>query len=568
MPEKSWYRFYDKGVPIRPDFEELPLPSFLERAASRFPSRPATIFLNQNLTYGRLKDHVDRLATALTALGVVRDSRVAIHLPNLPQTAISVMAVLSLGAQVVMTNPLNVSRELEEQWTDAECTVVITTDFLYNRHIAQIHNNLTIRHYIVASIPDYLSFPVRPLAALKLRRRRPSLLTRMPRGPEFHSFKSLIRWSPACPPRPVIRMDDAALLQYTGGTTGRSKGAILTHGNLSYNVQQMHFWFPGLKDGGEVFLSVLPQFHIFGFTVALLLPIFAGATMVVMPNPRDIPIIIKNIKKHRVTLFPAVPAIFKAINSYSKISRKDVRSLKWSFAGGAPLPIDTLQRFEELTGGKLVEGYGLTEASPLTHANPLGGKRKAGSIGIPVPGTDAKIVDTNNGIGECAPGEEGELIVRGPQIMQGYYNNPEETAQALRNGWLHTGDLAMMDEDGFVTIVGRKKDMILASGYNIYPDEIDSILMEHPAITEACTIGVPDPKRGETVKSFVVLKPGETVTEEEIISYCKKQLAAYKVPRLIDFRETLPKSGILKFLRRVLREEELAEIQKCHREID
>ena len=287
------------------------------------------------------------------------------------------------------------------------------------------------------------------------------------------------------------------------------------------------------------------------------MPMLLGGAIVLVPNPRDIPLIVKNIVKHRVTLFPAVPAIYNAVNQQPGIEKVDMSSIKVCNSGSAPLPVDVLKRFEELTGGKITEGYGLTETSPVTHSNPIN-KRKVGSIGVPLSDTDTKIVDIETGTKPVAPGEEGELLLRGPQIMKGYWNKPDETAKTIKDGWLYTGDLAVMDEDGYHFIVGRKKDMILASGYNVYPDEVDRVLMAHPAVLEAATIGIPDEKRGETVKSFIVLKPGQPVTGDELSKYCQQELAAYKVPKIIEFRDALPKSTILKILRRELRDEELA----------
>jgi long-chain acyl-CoA synthetase len=566
MERRLWHAAYAEGVPPSLSYEELPLSRFVDQAAERFPDRPATIFLNGRLTYAQLKEEVDRLATALSALGVVRGSRVAIHLPNLPQTVIATMATLRLGGQCVMTNPLYVPPEVEHQWNDAGCTVAVTADFLYARTIQGIREKLPVKHYIIASVPEYLRFPLRQLAPLKLRKADPPLIAKIAPGEGIHFFRKLIRATPPNPPRVDVDMDEVAMLQYTGGTTGVSKGAMLTHRNLTCNVQQIRAWFPDLRPGQEVFLGVLPYFHIFGLTVSMLLPLYVAGAMVLMPNPRDIPAMIKGIAKHRVTIFAGVPAMFNAINNHPMVQKADLRSVKSCFSGSAPLPVEVLQRFEELTGSKIVEGYGLTEASPVTHVNPLGGVRKIGSIGIPLPDTDARIVDPGDASKEKPQGEEGELLIKGPQVMKGYWNRPDETAEVFHEGWLKTGDLAVMDEDGYFTIVGRKKDMILASGYNVYPDEIDRVLMAHPAVLEACTIGVPDPKRGETVKSFIVLKPGAQATEEEIIQYCRQHLAAYKVPKLVEFREELPKSSMLKLLRRVLREEELSRMSRCEEE--
>jgi len=554
---RVWHSHYDQTVPPSLVYEPLVLPERLERSAAAYPDATAILFLGSRLTYAQLKDQVDRLATALSALGVRKGTRVAIHLPNLPQTVIAYYATLSLGGQVVMTNPLYVERELEHQWGDAECEVAITADFLYATRLRHIRGRLPVKQYVIASIPEYLPFPLRLLAPLKLRRMKPPAIARVASAPGVHFFRELIDATEPDPPPVEIGMDDVAALQYTGGTTGISKGAMLSHRNLSVNVQQSITWLH-CAHASEVILSALPLFHVFGMTVCMNFPVGAAAAMVLLPNPRDIPELVKAVVKHRVTLFMGVPAMFQAINQFPGIEHKDIRCVKMCFCGSAPLPVHVLERFEALTGSHIIEGFGLTETSPVTHVHPAEGLRKPGSIGIPFPDTDSKVVDIETGTRELPTGEAGELLIKGPQVMSGYWNMPNETALVLRNGWLHTGDLATIDADGYHYIVGRKKDMILASGYNVYPDEVDGVLSRHPAVLEAATIGVPDPKRGESIKSFIVLKPGEHATAEQIIAYCRSNLAAYKVPRIIEFRESLPKSGILKILRTELREAERA----------
>jgi long-chain acyl-CoA synthetase len=531
------------------------LPERLERSAAAYPEAAAIVFLGSQLTYRQLKDQVDRLATALALLGVSKGTRVAIHLPNLPQTVIAYYATLALGGQVVMTNPLYVERELEHQWDDAGCEVAITADFLFATRLRHIRSRLPVKHFVVASIPEYLPFPLRQIAPLKLRRMKPPAIARVAPEPGVHFFRKLVDATEPDPPAVSIGLDDIAALQYTGGTTGVSKGAMLTHRNLSANVQQIIAWLH-CAHGSEVVLSALPLFHVFGMTVCMNFPVAAAATMVLLPNPRDIPALVKAVVKRRITLFMGVPALFQAINQYPGIEHQDIRCVKSCFSGSAPLPLAVTERFEQLTGSHIVEGFGLTETSPVTHVSPMDGLRKPGSIGIPFPDTDSKVVDLETGSREMPTGEPGELLIKGPQVMAGYWNMPDETAGVLKDGWLHTGDIATIDEDGYHRIVGRKKDMILASGYNVYPDEVDGVLSKHPAVLEAATIGVPDARRGESIKSFIVLKPGEHATAEQIIAYCRSNLAAYKVPRTIEFRESLPKSGILKILRTELRNAE------------
>ena len=556
MSSKTWHRFYDPGVPPVLEFEDITLPGFLERSAAEYPDATALIFLNRTMTYRELQADVDRFAAALARLGVGPGIRVAVQLPNLPQTVIAFYAALSLGATVVMTNPLYVEREIEHQWNDAGCTVAVVADFLFDRRVAHIREKLAVEHYVIASIPDFLRFPLNLLAPLRLRRADPPLLASVKPGPGVHLMRSLMKQMAPDRPRPAIAMDDTALLQYTGGTTGVAKGAMLTHRNLSCNVQQVTAWFVDVRRGGEVMMGVLPFFHVFGLTVAMAFPLSVAGAVVLMPNPRDMPQLIASISKHRVTLFPAVPAMFNAIVNAQGVEKLDLTSVRSCFSGSAPLPPDILQRFEKMTGGKIVEGYGLTETSPVTHANPLDGRRKIGSIGVPLPNTDMKVVSLDDGTTEVGVGKQGELLLKGPQVMRGYWNVPEQTAAAFTDGWFRTGDVAAVDADDYTFIVGRKKDMIIAGGYNIYPDEIDAVLVAHPAVLEAATVGIPDPKRGETVKSFVVLRPGQRATADELTEYCRRELAAYKVPRSFAFLDELPKSSALKILRRELQNHE------------
>lgn len=552
---RPWHSAYESSVPFEISTDLSTLPAILARSVERYPSRPALVFMNRRMSYRELAGDVAMLASAFADLGVERGTKVAIQLPNLPQTVIAYHAVLALGANVVMTNPLYVEREIEHQWHDAECRVAVVADYLYDQRIRHLRDELPIEHYVVTGIPDYLRVPLNWLAAFKLRRADPPLRASVPREPGVHRLRDLMRRAAPEMPRVDIGLDDVAVIQYTGGTTGVSKGAMLTHRNLASNVEQVRAWFTTAEPGREVFLTCLPLFHVFGMTVAMNFPLGIGASMVLMPDPRDIPRMVANIAKERVTLFPAVPTLFNAINNYSGVDEIDLKSVKACISGSAPLPADIRRRFEAVTESTILEGFGLTEASPVTHVNPLRGTRKDGSIGVPLPSTDAKIVALEGGE-TVAAGEDGELLVRGPQVMRGYWRRPEETAGTMADGWLRTGDLARMDADGYFYIVGRKKDVIIAGGYNIYPDEVDDVLVAHPAVLEAATIGVPDQKRGETVKSFVVLAEGQSATAEELIAHCRRELAAYKVPRQIEFRDELPKSAAMKILRRELRESE------------
>ncbi len=557
--DRIWTRQYDDGVPTDLELDERTVVEFFQESVRKWSDQPAVTLKGKTLSYAELGDQVDRFTTALAGLGVGKDSRVALWMPNLPPMIIAYFATLRLGAQVVNTNPLYVEREIEHQFNDAEVTVVVTLDYLWRDRLRGILDRTGVEHVVVTSIPDYLPFPLNWLAPLKLR--RTGQWTRVPREEGVHFFKELIADNPPAPPGDGPALDDVAVLQYTGGTTGVSKGAMLTHRNLTANMQQGRAWFGEAQAGEEVFLACLPYFHVFGMTVSMLFPVCNGHHIVLAPNPRDIPDLVKSITRYGVTLFPAVPALFGAINRFPGIESIDISSVRYCLSGSAPLPVEVLERFEELTGARITEGFGLTETSPMTHGNPLNGLRKVGSVGVPFPGTDMKVVDVDTGERELGFEEEGELCVRGPQVMKGYLGRPDETAGTLRDGWLYTGDLARVDDDGYTFIVGRKKDMICASGFNIYPDEVDQVLFAHPAIQEAATIGVPDERRGETIKSFIVLEPGSDATPEDIEAYCRRELAPFKVPRQIEILPELPKSSMMKILRRDLRDRELARLE-------
>jgi long-chain acyl-CoA synthetase len=558
MERRVWHARYDDGIPVEFPFAERTLPEALERSVRERGERPALAFQNRRMTWRELGAHVDRFGAALAGLGVAKGSRVAIQLPNLPQTVIAYLATLRLGAQVVMTSPLYSEREIVHQWRDAGCEVAVVTDFLWERRIRHLRGDVPVRHYVVASIPDYLAFPLDLLAPLKLRRTRPPTWAPVRTGPGVHRFRELAARTAPRPAGPLPAMDDIALLQYTGGTTGIAKGAVLSHRNLSVNAQGVAAWLHIDDFADEVVLAALPFFHIFGITVSLNFPVWSACEMVLVPNPRDFTALLKAVVGHKVTLFMGVPAMFNAINNHPDVKRYDLGAVKSCFSGSAPLPVEVLERFESLTGSRIIEGFGLTETSPITHANPLRTVRKVGSIGVPFVETDARIVDLDTGTRELPPGEDGELIVRGPQVMRGYWQQPEETTQVLRDGWFFTGDIAHMDEEGYFFISGRKKEMIIVSGWNVYPDEVDAVLVAHPAVLESGTIGLPDPRCGERVKSFVVLRPGMTATAEEIEAHCRANLASFKIPREIEFRSELPRSAALKVLRRELREQELA----------
>lgn len=556
MEARVWHRHYEPGVPISIEYRPLSVPGFLRRSAAERPEGTALVFRGTRIPYRRLLEEVERFGAGLAKLGVRRGTRVAIHAPNLPQTVVAYQAALALGAEVVMTNPVYTGDEIRHQWNDAGCEVAVTMDFLYDQRLAKIRAELPVEHYVVARVPEYLPIPARWIAPLVLRRAEQPLWAPLRDDPGVVRYADLVRTERPSAPPPEPDLDDVAVVQYTGGTTGRAKGALLTHRNLSVNVQQMDAWFTQAEFGREVSLGVLPLFHVFGMTVAMNWTLAKGSALVLVPNPRDVDAVVDAIRKQRVSVFAAVPAIFGAINRYPGVEKLDLSSVKVCVSGSAPLPLDVLEAFEHLTGGRIVEGFGLSETSPVTHVNPLSGLRKVGSIGIPLPDTDARIVDVDDGERDLGVGQEGELLLRGPQVMRGYWNQPEETAAVLQDGWFRTGDLAVIDEDGYFRIVGRKKDMINVSGFKVYPDEVDQVLFRHPDVVESATIGVPAPSGSEHVKSFVVLRPGARVEAEALRTYCGEHLAPYKVPRTIEFLPELPKSSVLKVLRKELRARE------------
>ena len=553
---RPWHRHYDAGVPARIEYQRLTMVEALQRSAAQHPAETALVFPGMRLSYAGLLGRVERLASTLSALGVGPGGRVALHLPNLPQCVVAYYAALALGAQVVMTNPLYTDEELVPQWNDAGCTVAVVADWLWAERIPRLRDRLPVKHWIVASIPDLLPRWKRWAARRRLAQMTPPRMADLRAVPGTISFpEALARGARrGLPPPPA--WDSVAVLQYTGGTTGAARGAMLLHSNLACQVQQIDAWLGGLPRGHETFLAALPLFHVFGMMVCLNLPVWLAARIVLHTDPRDTAALLDAVRAERVSVLALVPAMFHAINHFPGVERYDLTSIRACLSGSAPLSVETLQRFEQLTGGRIFEGYGLTETTAATHVNPLRGTRKVGSVGVPLPDTDARVVDPDGGA-PLPTGQPGELHIRGPQVMAGYWNAPELTASALRDGWLATGDLATCDEDGFFRIVGRKKDLINSGGYKVFPDEVDQALTRHPAVLESATIGVPHPRLGESVKSFVVLRPGSETTAADLIAHCRQQLASFKAPREIEMRTSLPRSSVLKVLRRELLAEEL-----------
>jgi long-chain acyl-CoA synthetase len=552
--DRPWLKSYDPDVPPTLDYDKIPLFKFLDRAAHKWPKRKAIVFRNWSITYAKLKAQTEAVAANLRAAGIRKGDRVALMLPNLPQTIIAFWGVLRAGAVGVMTNPLYMETEIIHQFNDAGVRCCITLDLLWPK-LEKLRESLPVEKFFVTTIGEGLKFPLNLLYSLQARKN--GTKTKVPfDGRSVFPFKTLTKGRERFTNERVVA-DDTALLQYTGGTTGVAKGCILTHFNIGANMQQCQSMMHTLGKKQETFLGILPYFHIYGLTTCLAWPTSLGATLA--PFPRYVPLdVLKGIDKLRPTVFPGAPALYISLLQQKDIDKYDLKSIEVCVSGSAPMPVEYMDQFLERSGTSITEGYGLTEASPVTHFNPLEGKSKNGSIGLPFPDTDAKIVDMEVG-GEPLPaGKRGELVIRGPQVMKGYYNRPDATADVLRNGWLYTGDIATMDEEGYFYIVDRKKDLIISGGYNIYPREIDEVLHSHPKIKEAVSVGIPHEARGEIVKAYVVVQENEKLERCDVISFCREKLAGYKVPRQVEFRTELPKTMVGKVLRRALREEEEA----------
>jgi long-chain acyl-CoA synthetase len=541
-------------------YPKITLPQLLGQTATKSPGHTALFYFGARISYGQLLDHVNRLAAGLQAMGVKKGDRVALLMPNCPQFVISYFGALRAGAIVTATSAMYTAREIIHQWNDAGATVVIADRQLHPVIRAALPQLTSVRHIVLTGMRQYYPRPGAQLCKFlksPTRTKPPNRLKFSLKGatpstePKLHEWKELLSVS-AKPRSSGLTPSDIACLQYTGGTTGTSKGAMLTHANLVINAYQASRWLGIGTKRPEVLVAALPMFHIFAMTCVMISSVELGGSVVILPR-FELRAALNAIRKYRPTMFHGVPTMYVAFNGVPGVERYGFKSLRMCMSGGAALPAEVRQKFESLTGGKLVEGYGLTETSPVTHVNPPTGSPKVASIGLPIPDTEARIVDLETGTHEMPVGEIGEITIRGPQVMKGYWNKPDETALVLRDGWLYTGDIAKKDADGYFYIVDRKKDMIIAGGYNIYPREVEEVLFECPKIQEAAVIGVPDSYRGETVKAFVVLKAGVKATAEEIITFCRERLAGYKAPREVVFRDSLPKSGVGKYLRRELR---------------
>jgi long-chain acyl-CoA synthetase len=558
MNNKPWLAHYDKGVPHTIEIPKVPLFHFLDEAARKYPDRACTIFKGAVITYREMNAITDRVAAALVDMGVKKGDRVGIFMPNTPQFVMAYYGILKAGGVVVATNPLYTAPEIEHQANDSGIEVMFVMTNFY-KTIKKAQPKTKIKKLIVTNLKETLPPLTRLLFTLAREKKGGFRIEGGLKEGEVWFQDMLAKYKDA--PRPAVQIepDDTALFQYSGGTTGVSKAAVAMHRNVVANTLQLRGWFVNMDEGNEIFLMGIPLFHVYGMVAGMSLAVAAGATMVMIPNVRDLKDVMDNIAKYKCTIFPGVPALYNGINNHPdvKAGKYNLTSIKACISGSAPLLRETKEQFEKLTGGNVFEGYGLSEAPTGTHCNPLLGENKAGSIGMPLPEMECRIVSLDDGETDLPQGEIGELLLHGPQVMKGYHNMPTETANSLRKDkdgkvWLYTGDIVRMDEDGYFYIVDRKKELIKPGGFQVWPREVEDVIGAHPKVLEVGVGGIPDPQRGETVKAWIVLKPEESLTEAELKAYCKEHLAPYKVPTHYEFRSELPKTTVGKILRREL----------------
>ena len=556
MEERIWHRSYAPGVPRSIDYEKVTIPQALSRSARDYPYKTALNYMGKKICYAELERLVNRFSRALSALGIRPGDKVAVSLPNIPQVVIANLAIFRIGAVTVQNNPLYTERELAYQINDSDSRCVITLSLLVPR-MQNLLAKTKLQMIVSCDLHAFLPFPKKQLFPYVKK----EMYRKVKPDNKVCLFGDLIRQHPGDPVEDMSRWEDLAALLYTGGTTGVGKGVMLSHANLSCNVQQFVAWFPGLKTGEERLVGTFPIFHSAGFTAVQNFMVWQAWETILVPRPEPKGLI-EILKKEKPGWLPGVPTIFVGLLADPEFRKMNLSFIKGFFSGAAPLSAETLRDLKELTGATMCEVYGMTETTPIATVTPFGGKIKPGTVGVPVSDTELKIVDLETGTREMKIGEEGEVAIKGPQVMMGYYKKPAETAAVLKDGWLYTGDIGLLDEEGYLRVVDRKKDMIIAGGYNIYPVEIDGVLMEHPKILQACAIGVPDSYRGETVKAFVVPKPGESLDKEEVMNHCKKRLAAYKLPKAVEIVTELPLSTVGKVLRRKLRDMEMEKAKK------
>ncbi|MFS0765228.1 long-chain-fatty-acid--CoA ligase [Peribacillus phoenicis] len=566
MSNKPWQAIYPEQIPAVLSYEDKPLYSFLKESAEEFPDKVSIHFQGKELTFREVHESALKFAAYLKSIGLQKGERVAVMLPNCPQGVISFFGILMAGGVVVQTNPTYTERELEYQMKDSGAKIILAMDILFPR-VSAVASRTDLEHIIVTAIKEYLPFP-KNLIYPFIQKKQYGIVINVEHEGNHHLFSEIMKRKIITEEVVTVPIDvdnDLALLQYTGGTTGFPKGVMLTHKNLLANTKMCNAWLYKNKRGEERILAILPFFHVYGMTTVLVLSVMEGNTMIIMPK-FDIEATLKTIQKQKPTMFPGAPTMYIGLLNHPDIAKYDLSSINACISGSASLPLEVQEQFEKITGGKLVEGYGLSETSPVTHANFIWDQpRVKGSVGLPWPDTDSAILSLESNE-ELPPNEIGEIAIKGPQVMKGYWNRPDETEKTFKNGWLLTGDLGYMDEQGFFYVVERKKDTIIAGGFNIYPREVEEVLYEHEAIQEVVVAGIPDPYRGETVKAYVVLKKNARVTEEELNEFARKNLASYKVPRSYEFRDELPKTTIGKILRRVLIEEEKKKISEERKE--
>ncbi|WP_088006596.1 long-chain-fatty-acid--CoA ligase [Indiicoccus explosivorum] len=553
MTAKPWLSEYPPEIPHTLSYEPIPVQEYLSRTAKKHGNKTAIHFMGKEMTYRELNEAALKFGNYLQSLGIRKGDRVGIMLPNCPQNLISYYGILYAGGVVVQTNPLYTEREIAYQMRDSGAKAIITLDILYPR-VAAVQKETELENLIVTGIKDFLPFPKNALYPY-VQKKQYGITVKVEHSGTNHLLTEILKTAkPEVAETPFDFEEDLALLQYTGGTTGSPKGVMLTHKNLIANATMCNAWMYRMKEGEETVLAIIPFFHVYGMTTVMVLSVMQGNKMVLLPK-FEAETALKTISKQKPTVFPGAPTIYIGLLNHPDIRKYDLSSIEACLSGSAPLPVEVQEKFEKVTGGKLVEGYGLSETSPVTHANLLWGERVKGSIGLPYPDTEAAVfkIGTTEPV---EPGEVGEIAIRGPQVMKGYWNRPEETAATIVDGWLLTGDIGRMDERGYFYVLDRKKDMIIAGGFNIYPRDVEEVLYEHEAVQECVVAGVPDPYRGETVKAYIVKKEGHDVTETELDEFCRKHLAAYKVPRIYEFRKELPKTAVGKILRRSLVEEE------------
>ncbi|MGH2376837.1 MAG: long-chain-fatty-acid--CoA ligase [bacterium] len=556
--DRPWVKFYEPGVPRTIEFPTHPVHGFLEHSTKTYPSNDALILVgpkfDRRISYAQLDDLSDRFAQSLMRQGFQAGDRVAIMLPNSIQFVVAAYGIWKAGGVLVQVNPLYRGRDLAFNLKDSGARFAVALSRLY-KELHDVRGQTDVKTAFVTNLHDFFPTKWRLLYGLLRAKKEGDV---MPRGPGIVPYLSMLR-GPRLDARPAVDPESPAVLQYTGGTTGVPKAATLTHRNLVCNCIQARTWLTDVKDGQERILSVVPFFHVFGLTVCMNLSVAIGAAnIMILMKLFDVKTVVEAVPKYRPTVFPGVPAMYLAINQLRDVEKYDLKSIRACVSGSAPLPVEVMRRFEELTGGRITEGFGMSEASPLTHANPIYGTRKSGSIGVPVSSTDAKIVDSETGTKDLPLGQVGEMVVRGPQVMKGYWNNPTETAQTLRNGWLYTGDIAKMDEDGYFVIEDRKKDMVIIGGFKVFPREVEEVLYEHPKVKEAAVAGIKHRVRGEMLVAHVVPKDGGDgkALKRELHDFCAQRLSAYKVPRRFEIVTEIPKTIIGKALRRAIRDSE------------